>query len=87
MRIPYIDKVFRGETDPRALTLLGRNHMHQHEPDFSGINLRGLLGKMRRDQRTPAEVHAERPGVSPKVRARRRKRNKAAKLSRRANRG
>ena len=61
--------------------------MHQHEPDFSGINLRGLLGKMRRDQRTPAEVYAERPGVSPQVRARRRKRNKAAKLSRRANRG
>ena len=60
--------------------------MDKHEPDFSGINLRGLLRQSWQRKRTAAKVDP-RPSVSPQVRARRRKRNRMAKLSRRANRG
>jgi hypothetical protein len=45
-----------------------------------------LLGRWLPKRRTPRQIHAERPGVSAKVRAKRRKRAKAAKLSRRSNR-
>jgi hypothetical protein len=61
--------------------------MRQDDTDFTGIDLRGLLGRMRRvPVGSPAAIYAERPGVTAQVRARRRKRTKMAKLSRRANR-
>ena len=48
--------------------------------------LSGLLGRWAPTRRTPRQVYDDRPTTTPQQRARRRKRAKAAKLSRRANR-